>query len=57
MRSCLKSNSLIPGVRALLIDKDKTPKWKPPTLKEVSNDLVDGFFKNLPENEELRHKL
>jgi 3-hydroxyisobutyryl-CoA hydrolase len=32
------------GVRALLVDKDKSPKWNPPTLEEVSEELVDSHF-------------
>ena len=32
------------GVRALLIDKDKTPKWQFDTPESVPNDIVDSFF-------------
>lgn len=32
------------GVRALLIDKDKKPKWQPGVLSEVSEDMVTSFF-------------
>lgn len=32
------------GVRALLIDKDKSPKWHPATLFEVSNVKVADYF-------------
>jgi enoyl-CoA hydratase len=32
------------GVRALLIDKDKSPRWQPATLAEVSAAMVDGYF-------------
>ena len=32
------------GVRALLIDKDKSPKWQPPTLSEVSHAKVADYF-------------
>lgn len=45
--------SLFTGVRALLIDKDKSPNWNPETLDEVSDELVDKCFERLPNSEEL----
>jgi len=32
------------GIRALLIDKDKTPRWNPATLDAVDPQWVDAFF-------------
>lgn len=32
------------GVRALLVDKDRQPKWQPATLAEVSNRHIQPFF-------------
>ena len=32
------------GVRALLIDKDNTPRWSPSTLAEVSDTYVEEHF-------------
>lgn len=32
------------GVRALLIDKDKNPKWSHKHVKEVKKEDVDFFF-------------
>ena len=35
---------LMEGVRALIIDKDKTPRWNPPTLAELAPPRVHSFF-------------
>ncbi|KAK1418772.1 hypothetical protein QVD17_27919 [Tagetes erecta] len=35
------------GVRARMIDKDFAPKWDPPSLKHVSEDMVDQYFSPL----------
>ncbi|WP_066456880.1 enoyl-CoA hydratase/isomerase family protein [Castellaniella caeni] len=32
------------GIRALLIDKDKKPRWRPATLEQASSDWVRRFF-------------
>lgn len=32
------------GIRALLIDKDKQPDWRPATLDEASDEWVQRFF-------------
>lgn len=58
--SCLSNSNrrnYVIGVRALLIDKDQNPKWKPATIQEVTEELVNDYFKKLPEDQELRHKL
>jgi enoyl-CoA hydratase len=36
------------GVRALLVDKDKSPHWRPATLEEVSDGMVAEFMAPLP---------
>jgi enoyl-CoA hydratase len=36
------------GVRALLVDRDMSPKWAPPTLADVTDDYIDGYFAPLP---------
>ena len=35
---------LMEGVRALIIDKDKCPRWSPPTLTELAPARVQAFF-------------
>ena len=35
---------LVEGIRAQLIDKDRTPRWDPPTLADVDPDTVAAFF-------------
>lgn len=49
----------ITGVRALLIDKDQNPKWNPSTLENVTHEIVQGHFNEMPGglNQELRNKL
>ena len=39
------------GVRALIIDKDNAPVWKPETVEKISNEEIDKFFKYLEDNE------
>jgi enoyl-CoA hydratase len=41
------------GVRALLIDKDRTPNWRPPRLADVTPQLVADYLSPLPATEEL----
>jgi enoyl-CoA hydratase len=41
------------GVRALIIDKDRSPKWSPPELGEVTPELVARYLAPLPPDEEL----
>ncbi|KAK1400691.1 3-hydroxyisobutyryl-CoA hydrolase-like protein 1, mitochondrial [Heracleum sosnowskyi] len=44
------TNDFCEGVRARLVDKDFAPKWDPPSLEQVSNDMVDQYFSPLDEN-------
>ncbi|MFE6612234.1 enoyl-CoA hydratase/isomerase family protein [Amycolatopsis sp. NPDC057786] len=32
------------GIRAQIIDKDRSPKWSPATLSEVDDEVVDAYF-------------
>ncbi|ROM72861.1 crotonase [Pseudomonas brassicacearum] len=43
-RQWFERGDLIEGVRALLIDKDKNPRWNPPTLEALDARHVASFF-------------
>ncbi|XWS35636.1 hypothetical protein CRYUN_Cryun20dG0013900 [Craigia yunnanensis] len=45
------SSDFCEGVRARVVDKDFAPKWEPPSLEKVSNDMVDQYFAPLSESE------
>ena len=36
------------GVRALIVDKDNSPKWDPPTLAGVTDAMLDEIFAPMP---------
>ena len=39
------------GVRAMLIDKDQTPRWRPATLAEVSDRMIEAYFAPIGDRE------
>ena len=43
----------LPGIRAVLVDRDNKPNWKPKTLEEVTPERVQEYFAPLPNGEEL----
>ena len=42
----------IEGVRALIVDKDNAPRWKPDAVAAVSDTLLDEIFAPLPSEDE-----
>jgi enoyl-CoA hydratase/carnithine racemase len=41
---CAARPDFAEGIRALLIDKDRRPRWQPSTHAEMSRELIDGYF-------------
>ncbi|MCH8537462.1 MAG: enoyl-CoA hydratase/isomerase family protein [Alkalimonas sp.] len=41
---CGRMGEFAEGVRALLIDKDRQPKWQYKTVESVPDELIDTFF-------------
>lgn len=39
------------GVRAVIVDKDNSPKWSPDALEQVTDADVDAYFTSLGEND------
>ena len=44
IRGSFEQGDFIEGIRALVIDKDNAPKWKPASLAEVQPASVERFF-------------
>jgi enoyl-CoA hydratase len=48
----VQRHDFVEGVRALLVDKDNSPHWNPPTPEGVTQHLIDTIFAPLPAGEE-----
>lgn len=46
-QACMEGHDFHEGVRAVLIEKDQTPKWKPADLKDVTDEDLNSYFKSL----------
>ncbi len=47
----LTGHNFLEGIRALVIDKDKKPDWRPATLEEVTPEMVQEVLSPLGEEE------
>ncbi|KAL7258450.1 hypothetical protein ACSBR1_004557 [Camellia fascicularis] len=45
------SKDFVEGCRAILLDKDKNPKWEPSKLELVSDDMVDHYFSKVDDED------
>ncbi|KAG7568879.1 Enoyl-CoA hydratase/isomerase HIBYL-CoA-H type [Arabidopsis thaliana x Arabidopsis arenosa] len=45
------SNDFVEGCRAILVDKDRNPKWEPRRLEDMKDSMVDQYFERVEEEE------
>jgi len=50
----IKGHDFYEGVRAVIVDKDNAPNWRPARFEEVNDAAIDAYFAPLGE-EELRY--
>ncbi len=48
-----EDGEFIEGVRALLVDKDRRPKWNPSRIEDVTPAMIAGYFAPLPAGQDL----
>ncbi|KAL2901863.1 putative 3-hydroxyisobutyryl-CoA hydrolase 2 [Bienertia sinuspersici] len=51
------SRDFFEGCRAILVDKDKNPKWNPSRLDLVSDNMVNHYFSKVNDEEWMDLKL
>ena len=44
VHACFEQGDFAEGVRAAIVDKDRSPRWNPPALAEVEEAAVQRFF-------------
>ena len=46
VQQCFEQGDFLEGVRALIIDKDNSPHWKPSRIEDVTDAMIDPFFRS-----------
>ena len=41
---CFEQGDFREGVRAVLVDKDNAPRWNPPRIEDVTEEMIAAFF-------------
>ena len=44
----IRNHDFVEGVRAAVVDKDRTPHWSPATLADVTSENVEAYFRTSP---------
>jgi hypothetical protein len=44
VRQCFVHGDFMEGVRAVIVDKDNAPKWRPARIEDVTPASVDAIF-------------
>jgi enoyl-CoA hydratase len=50
-QACMAGHDFHEGIRAVLVDKDKSPQWSPARLDEVDDKTIAAAFESLGDNE------
>ncbi|MBB4285054.1 enoyl-CoA hydratase/isomerase family protein [Roseospira goensis] len=54
VRRITRAPDFVEGVRAVILDKDNTPRWTPDRLEAVDPAAVDAYFAPLADEDDLR---
>lgn len=44
VRRCFEHGETVEGIRALVVDKDNAPQWRPASFEEVTPEMIAPFF-------------
>jgi len=47
----MAGHDFLRGVRAALVDKDQSPRWRPATVDAVADEMVDAYFAPIGDRE------
>lgn len=50
-QACMAGHDFHEGIRAVLVDKDKSPMWSPARVEDVDNETVAAAFQSLGDDE------
>jgi enoyl-CoA hydratase/carnithine racemase len=45
IQACFEQGDFIEGIRALIVEKDNRPQWKPASLADVTPESIETFFR------------